>query len=403
MNNMQWNQIVFAGRDLKRRKWKTIILFLQLTLTLLIFVVLLGKISELNQITTAVNRVSTEKPVYFFKDLSKDQEYDTMTSEADIEGRLSQLFQCIYNNDRINAFPMSESGCLISDQRLIDSGCFRKSMRPGSVDIDVIRTNNNFFTFFNLSSESGYFFNDSNKSMESDIPEIILGAAFARYYKPGDIILTGNNDRYKVIAILKCGMSYFKIGARKEITSLDKMMILQLSAAEIRDPADFDAAICSAYMVCDSPEAVQKVADLAAQLKTYTFLPYDLSRQLVHVVKDFRHLIQINTLLDLLLIFFLTLNFSIAMQQYIKQNIYEFGIHLLSGATHNDLLSRLSLQLLPMLLLAFAFLIAVLGVGPFTGFACLFGFLLTGILCIAPIRSICQIQINSLLRRYRHE
>jgi len=401
MNEMQWTQVIFAGRDLRRRKLKTILLLLQLSLTLLIFAVLLGKISQLYQITTAVNRVCTNKPVYFLKDFSDAQTYAKMTSESGIEGRLSQVYQGIYNNEQIEAFPMSESGFTIPDHRLVESGFFQKSIRPGSVDVEIIRTNNIFFTFFNLSSDHCHFFNDNSKS--SDLPEIILGAEFARYYKPGDTIVTGNNERYIVSDILKHGMSYFKIGARKEMTNLDKMMIVQLSAATIHDSADYDAAICSAYMISDSPAAIQKVADLAAQLETYTFLPYDLSSQLIHVVRDYQHLIQINTFLDLLLIFFLILNFLIAMRQYIRQNIYEFAIHLLSGAVHIDLMSRLALQLLPILLLAYAIVIAVLGWDLFTGIAGVFGLILMGIFFTAPIRSIRKIQINSLLRSFRHE
>lgn len=400
---MQRALIIFAARDYKRRKCKTIILLLQLALTLLVLAILLGKISQLCQITTAVNRVSMTSPVFFFKDFTNDTSFDTMISEPGIESRLHQLYQSIYADEQIDAFPIAESTYQITDYRLIESGQFQKSMRPDAVDVDIIGTNNYFLSFFNLSIADGHLFDETNKSAEPDLPEIILGADFAEFYEIGDIIETGNRDRYKVCAVLNRGMIFFDIGARKEFTNLDKMMIVQLSAAEIQHPTDYDAAICSAYLITESPDTVQDIADLAAELDTYTFIPFDLRSQLVYVVRDYRHLIQINTFLDLLLLFFLIINFIIAMQQYIKQNIYEFGIHLLSGATHADLLGRLSLQLLPMLLIACALVLVILGVDQFTGLACLFGLLLTGILCISPVRSIRQIQINTLLRRFRHE
>ncbi|OWA35338.1 hypothetical protein B9G55_11850 [Saccharibacillus sp. O16] len=390
-------QIRYALQDLWRHKGTSIILLFQTILLLGIVNFIVWSLHDAHDMKREIQRLNESKEIYGLMDFtSRMHEEQLSQNEKSSIPRLRKLYDSIYENDKVKAFSLYQSNIQFEKDKFGDSR-FVNTLE-NNVFIPFVQTNNLFFDYFNIEVAEGRTFNEQEYTQPFDEIPVLIGHDLTFKFKLGDTFQAVGAGRYKVIGVLKENSSYIDIMASREFQDLDRMIVLPLNKSEFVSVSDYTTAIGRAYMTADDPAALQEILQRAAGSDTLSFALKSMSNQAKVVAQDKEKMLQIQLLLSSLILIFAFVTVTVSYLQFIEKHIYEFGVHILSGATRTHLAIRLGGQFLILLIVSNLIALKLLGRFADVPVSMTTSVLLIALFLTIPIIRLSRMPMTSMLR-----
>ncbi len=396
-------QLIFALREMRRMKLKMLVLLIQYTLTIIVMVYLIGGLNAVVRVSEEAKRISDIGNVYYLSDYTPNEKFQyLLTGESNSKDKLKQIKNMIYT-DNLKSFPIIDSSITMNPSSLKKMNNLILDKRTGQYVIDAVQTTDLFFDFFSLNFKDNIVPNFKEMFSNSQIIPVIVGFDFSKEYKIGDVFKSSYNDQYIVSGILDENMSYIKVKADRSFRNLDNRIIIIANHNNIKSQSDYDSMICNAYIITSDTSQIKKIINTAAKLDTYNFFISDMQKQFKYVLHDYSVLIQFQSFVVIMLLLFVVMNFTLSLIQYYRQNIFEIGIHLMSGATKADIFLRTVFRIAPIFIISTVVMFLTHKINSETITALVFSLIYSFVLCIISLYLLSGVQINSVLRSYRDE
>lgn len=396
-------QLLFALREMRRMKIKLLVLLIQYTLTIIVMVYLIGGLNAVVHVSKEAKRISDIGNVYYLKDYTPNEKIQNLfNGGSNSKSKLKQINNMIYN-ENLKSFPIIGSRINMNPSSLKKMNNLELDKRTGQYVIDAVQTTDIFFDFFNLRFKDDIVPNYKKMFSNSQITPVIVGFDFSKEYKVGDVFKNSNDNQYVVSGILDKNMSYIKVRADRNFINLDNRIIIMANPKNVTETIEYDSLICNAYIITSDTTKIKKIINTAAKLDTYNFFIGDMQKQFKYVLHDYSVLIQFQSFVVIMLLLFVVMNFTLSLIQYYRQNIFEIGIHLMSGATKADIFLRTVFRIAPIFIISTVVMFLTHKINSETITALVISLIYSFVLCIISLYLLSGVQINSVLRSYRDE
>lgn len=344
------NQIRYSLQDLWRHRWNSIILLLETIMLLVIVNLIVWSLNDAQNMRNEIQRLNESQEIYGLIDFTSRMHQEELFQNDSSISRLSELYDLIYENDQVKAFPLYSSNIEFQKSSFGNSGFLRTS--ETNVSIPFLYANDRFFEYFNISPAEGKSFDSADYKQSLDVVPILIGSDLTFKFKIGDILEPIGGLRYKVVGVLHADSSYIDIMASRDFKNLDQMIILPFNKNQFVSSIDYSAIIARAYLTADDPSALSNILQRAADTDTLSFAFKSMLHQSKFVAQDKEKMLQLQLLLSSLILIFTFVTVTVSYLQFIEKHIYEFGVHILSGSTQKDLMIRLGGQFALLLILS---------------------------------------------------
>ncbi|WP_340230072.1 ABC transporter permease [Saccharibacillus sacchari] len=328
----------------------SIILLLETIMLLVIVNLIVWSLNDAQNMKNEIQRLNESQEIYGLIDFTTRMRQEELFQNDSSIPRLKKLYDLIYENDQVKAFPLYSSNIEFQKSSFGNSGFLSTS--ETNVSIPFLYANDRFFEYFNISPAEGKSFDSTDYEKNSDIVPILIGSDLTFKFKIGDILEPIGGLRYQVVGVLHEGSSYIDIMASRDFKNLDKMIILPFNKNLFVSPIDHSAIISRAYLTVDDPSALSEILQRSAETDTLSFAFKSMLHQSKFVAQDKEKMLQLQLLLSSLILIFTFITVTVSYLQFIEKHIYEFGVHILSGATPKDLMIRLGGQFALLLILS---------------------------------------------------
>jgi putative ABC transport system permease protein len=396
-------QLLFGLREMRRMKLKMLVLLIQYTLTIIVMVYLIGGLNAVVRVKEEAKRIRDIGNVYYLSDHTPIEKFENMVSnKSNYIGKLKQINDMIYN-ENLKSFPIIGSSITMNPSSLKKMKNLILDKRTGQYVIDAVQTTDIFFDFFNLRFKDDIVPNYKKMFSNSQITPVIVGFDFSKEYKVGDVFNDSYGNQYVVAGIMDENMSYIKVKADSNFINLDNRIIIMVNPKNVAEITGYDSLICDSYIITSDTTQVKKIVSTAAKLNTYNFFISDMQKQFKYVLHCYSVLIQFQSFVVIMLLLFVVMNFTLSLIQYYRQNIFEIGIHLMSGATKADIFLRTVFRIAPIFIISTVVMFLTHKINSETITALGFSLIYSFVLCIISLYLLSGVQINSVLRSYRDE
>lgn len=390
------SQFFLAIKDLLRRKFTSLILLIQVIMVLILINLTVMSFFDLKQMTKEVKRLNQNQEIYSLIDFSDQKHIQALLNNKERLPDLQKLYHHLFHNDSFQTFSLYSSSLLMEDASLRDIENIEQFEEQTSVPF--LYVTDLFFQYFNMDISEGSLFTENDYNSKDKTIPAVLGWDFQGKIKVGQTLTDVGGIKYKIIGILKKDMSYIDIMSSRDFQKMDNMMLLPLNENHLITNPDLDAVINKAYIIPKKETQLKKIIEYAAELNTYSFAYKSMREQVKFVIHDKQKWIQMQVFLSTLVMIFTFISFTISFLQFIDKNMYEFGVHFLSGSTKKDLVARIMLQVFPFILIADVISISIAGTLISKGITILISILLGIFVCIIPILKISKLEVSSILR-----
>jgi len=343
------NQFKFALQDLWRHKGTSLILLIETILMLAIINLLVWSLNDMTKMKQEIERLNRSKEIYGFMDYTSEERIQSILADDTHLPALRELYNGIYNNSNIEAFPLYSADIYT----VKSSVTTQTTLTPKEMNrTPFLYANHFFFEYFNINLNEGRLFDETDYTInEVNIP-IIIGSELQSQYELDQVFTDVTGRSYKVIGILDEGSSYIDIMASRDFKDLDRMFILPQNLNYLTSITELDSVITRAYMATEDESELSEIVRLAAEKDTYSFAYKSMRYQSQFVAQDKAKVLQTQLLLSGLILIFTFVSVNVSYLQFIKKYTYDFGVHLLSGATIKHIMLRIAGQFLILLVLS---------------------------------------------------
>ncbi|QDH21663.1 ABC transporter permease [Saccharibacillus brassicae] len=390
------NQMKYSVQDLWRHKGNSFVLLLETIMLLVIVNLIAWSLNDMSKMKNEIQRLNATKEIYGLINFTGNMQQNLLLQDDKNIPKLNRIYDSIYANNKVEAFSLYSSTFNLKKSSFGNPEFLYTS--DANVFIPYVYANDLFFKYFNLEVEKGRTFRAEDYQKKSSIIPILIGSDLTFKYKLGDILSPLGSQRYQVVGILKQDSSYIDIMATRDFKNLDRMILLPLNKNDLLSALDYESVITRAYVATDDTSALAEIVQRAAESNTLSFAFKSMLYQSKFVAQDKEKSLQIQILLSSLILVFTFVTVTVSYLQFIEKHIYEFGVHLLSGATRSDLALRLGGQFL--LLLALGNLVTALVFGAFSNLAVSLSVsaLLAVVFLTIPVIRLNRMSMTSMLR-----
>ncbi|KOY14203.1 ABC transporter permease [Paenibacillus xylanivorans] len=334
------NPFHFSIQDLWRHKGTSVILLIEMVILLIIVNLLFWSFNDMNKMEQEIERLNSQKEVYSFIDYTSENQIKKLFADDTHLQDLRKLYDSIYKNPEIEAFPLYSADLYTAKSLENVATLTPKDMNR----VPFIYANPSFFNYFNLGIKEGRPFGEIDYTeKEQNIP-VIIGSEMQSMFKLNQTFSDVSGKSYNVIGVLEDNSSYIDIMATRDFKNLDRMIILPQNLNYLSEVTNLDSVITRAYMATKNEDSLGNIVKLAADLNTYSFAYKSMKYQSEFVAQDKKKILQTQLLLSGLIFIFTFLTVTVSYLQFIERYTYDFGVHLLSGASIKDVMIRIGGQ-----------------------------------------------------------
>ncbi|WP_270526383.1 hypothetical protein [Longibaculum muris] len=378
-------QIKYVFLDYKQRKGSIIILLI-LSITILFIFNFFAK-SFLDSTTSlkSLKKFENQQSFYTVDNTSDDRLNHLMNNKDTIKKELN-FFKEIQENYQY----IMEYGYEID---ILDNG---ETLNQRSV-------NQSFFELYNLNLYKGTFFSEDDYSSKKNIIPIIIGYNLKDIYEYGktyDFINGGTGETFKgkVIGILEINSNFREFNDSETSISLNNSYILPIfNDFKSKDMSFSDIDMALSHLIIFTKN-VNQIQEIHNQLNTFETNFINCKDKIDNMLEIQLHnilfFIGILIFLTLLIIFILWTIFN----KMIKQQMNEYGIHILCGATHRDIFIRFILFIFIIIFISHLFVIIINGISLIQIFTLCFSLIIGLVSLIYPYFKIKNIDTISIIK-----
>lgn len=354
-------------------------------------------LQDLENMKAEVNRLNKDEQIYSLIDVTNQAQIDQLLTDESRKEDLQSLYTYMFNNIENNAFTLYSSYLSFNDQNLQQIPTLPHPDSRTS-NVRYLYVNDYFFKYFDMDLAEGHYFNQEDYTSNSEIVPVILGYDYKDVLNISDTFEDISGITYKVAGFLKYNMNYIDIMATREFINLNNMMLIPLNENKLISNTDYDAVINRAYIIPEAESVLADIVNYAADLNTYSFAYKSMNEQIEYVIMDKEKWIQTQLFLAVLVALFTIVSFIVTFLQFIEQNMYEFGVHYLNGATNKDIMMRIVFQVVPFIVVGDIVSITFSGFDYSGWLTIIASILLLFVVCIIPVLKIYRLDVTSILR-----
>lgn len=307
---------------------------LQIFVSLLLIGFMVHQYTSYQALYQQIQHLMQQKDVYVLWDCN-DNEWSGHIERSNYTKSWNHLLDTIINSNLKRLVVDNEQPVDISDR-----------------EAEVIRTNENFFQFFEISiSEKEtnwetYFktYFESEEEWKKKTKPAIVGAAYRKDYKLGDCITSDSGERFLIKGFLKKNQSYALPTQSKEMVSLNRALIIPVNIDK-NEVYSIQAYIKYCLYITKGRETLSDIEQVNREEKLNDGYFCSYRKQLVNVKRDtIEGILQYGTF-GVILFVFSIIGFLGMLIQLMMECEKEYAVHLLCGAQIKDILLRLLFQI----------------------------------------------------------
>lgn len=383
----QWKYVLM---DIRSRKGILVIFLLEIMAIMLLFS---NAINSMVVTQNKLEKVSSlrNSNAYIAVDNTSDEKMQQILNDEDCTVKLADFFNWLEND---NIKYCSEFGYDISmnGEGIIES---QKSVTK------------DFFNMFGISVSRGRVFSDSEYEHEASICPVVIGAELEKKYKLNEVYKfenggLGTEFKGKVIGVLSKNSMYYNLNNINMPIYLDNSYIVPVNTnynTEKFSFSDYDMALSHMVIFDNSTDKMEQISKALSALNLFdiNFISADeQTQEILHNVAD-EMLMQF--MLAIFILIFTLVCINISFHKMIIQNMYEYGIHMICGATVQDLIRRFFLFVYTIIGIALVLVIIITCDYITAIISVLFGLVLGIIVLIYPFVKLRKLAIIQIVNR----
>lgn len=200
---------------------------------------------------------------------------------------------------------------------------------------DVYGVTSAFFDYYNITVEQGRLFSDDEYGGDGKNIPVVVGSTAADGYSVGDKYL----DKYEIVGILKSGQYTYMISSGDmAVTSVDTAVYMPIMSTEFlkENGIDYPAQLIFA----ENKNALSAINEKAAELGIYGYNFISINDMIKQRSDTFLQNSMIMIIIGAIILVLCLLSLIETMLTYVRKNISELLIHVICGATINDIILR---------------------------------------------------------------
>ncbi|MDO4504014.1 MAG: ABC transporter permease [Clostridia bacterium] len=382
--------MIFSGvfRMLKKHKWLSFLMIVQCLFCILLLNMIFGMITKTEKVIDKYSKFTGDRFVY--KVVNNDEDWDKYFEDKNEDySKLKRFVESLEKREDLDFVITDDQSVIIfapglpnkfNFQYEFNNPSFANQDHKDEKEVKALHVSENFFREFGINLSEGEFFKKEDfYHKEGDYVPVILGHEYKNIFSIGQII-DGKHlyekFQFKVIGFLPefTDIPWSDLVAGR-FTSADRYILIPAFtySSESNDAYRYNQVNLMLY---SSGRIISKLNFLDVKgivenlrLKSGTNEEYivyldsdDISQKLTMMSKkDLSNLIYIFVILTI----FTIVSMSLTINGFIKDSYYEYGVHMVSGASPENLVFQV---------IGFTLLIV--------GVPCLFSFLLTPIVLL---------------------
>ena len=199
---------------------------------------------------------------------------------------------------------------------------------------DVYGVTSAFFDYYNITVEQGRLFSDDEYGGDGKNIPVVIGSTAADGYSVGDKYL----DKYEIVGILKPGQYTYWMYSDMEVTSVDTAVYMPIMSTEFLKENGIDYP--TQLIFAENKNALSAINEKAAELGIYGYNFISINDVIKQRSDTFLQNSMIMIIIGAIILVLCLLSLIETMLTYVRKNISELLIHVICGATINDIILR---------------------------------------------------------------
>ncbi len=191
-----------------------------------------------------------------------------------------------------------------------------------------------FFDYYNITVEQGRLFSDDEYGGDGKNIPVVVGSTAADGYSVGDKYL----DKYEIVGILKPGQYTYWMYSDMEATSVDTAVYMPIMGKEFLKENGIDYP--TQLIFAENKNALSAINEKAAELGIYGYNFISINDMIKQRSDTFLQNSMIMIIIGAIILVLCLLSLIETMLTYVRKNISELLIHVICGATINDIILR---------------------------------------------------------------
>ncbi len=191
-----------------------------------------------------------------------------------------------------------------------------------------------FFDYYNITVAQGRLFSDDEYGGDGNNIPVVVGSTAANGYSVGDKYL----DKYEIVGILKPGQYTYWMYSDMEATSVDTAVYMPIMGKEFLKENGIDYP--TQLIFAENKNALSAINEKAAELGIYGYNFISINDMIKQRSDTFLQNSAIMIIIGAIILVLCLLSLIETMLTYVRKNISELLIHVICGATINDIILR---------------------------------------------------------------
>lgn len=199
---------------------------------------------------------------------------------------------------------------------------------------DVYGVTSAFFDYYNITVEQGRLFSDDEYGGDGKNIPVVVGSTAADGYSVGDKYL----DKYEIVGILKPGQYIYWMYSDMEAASVDTAVYMPIMSTEFLKENGIDYP--TQLIFAENKSALSAINEKAAELGIYGYNFISINDMIKQRSDTFLQNSIVMIIIGAIILVLCLLSLIETMLTYVRKNISELLIHVICGATINDIILR---------------------------------------------------------------
>lgn len=192
-----------------------------------------------------------------------------------------------------------------------------------------------FFDYYNITVAQGRLFTDDEYGGDGNNIPVVVGSTAADGYSVGDKYL----DKYEIVGILKPGQYTYMVSyGDMEATSVDTTVYMPIMSKEFLKENGIDYP--TLLIFAENKNALSAINEKAAELGIYGYNFISINDMIKQHSDTFLQNSIVMIIIGAIILVLCLLSLIETMLTYVRKNISELLIHVICGATINDIILR---------------------------------------------------------------
>lgn len=344
--------IRFGLEQWKFRKGQIIFLALQIILSFLMLCYMFQNFYSYLKLNEQITHLMDGKEIFLWLDDNDNEWFDELLEEKYNESFRTLLD--VVNETKAEVIVVNNICCTSIEDR----------------QVELIEVTPQFFSKYGVKGtfaekDIQKYFSMNYKTLEEEEQikkPVVAGAAYAKQYDVGDIIVDDAGLQYQIIGFLDKGEVYSMPRQDKEMMSMENVLVTPIYI-DLTDNDDIMMYLYSCQFLVEDRQELAEIEDTNYELKLLDghFISY--SNQLKYIQKNTQEAMVLFGGFGALLFLFSFIGIVGMMIQLLQEYEYEYGVNLLCGADLYDIFIRLVFQITLLVLMGLGITLVVFGFG----------------------------------------